>query len=297
MGSPGTRATATDRADAPHPPGVRVALTIGRGRAGLWRAAARRTVRSVQGCSERPRACAPCPARDPRGRGRHSCPSCSSRPLAACTSGACPGSGAPRGVRVRRTARHGATRPPRGRSTCAPGRGEGLYVLPRPTQSRPARSARAWWACSGLPLWPRGWYPADSPALSSTRCCGRRGPPACLGDSPACVGHLGRVPGGLEGENPILEAAIGPSATGSGACGGSTVLGGHGEVRGILICIPGESRPCSYGSGAGRVPIARLAEAPFTRTPRRHARHRARSAPTRSGARGSRAVLADPKCL
>ena len=151
-------------------------------------------------------------------------------------------------------------------------------MLPRPTQSRPARSARAWWACSGLPLWPRGWYPADSPALSSTRCCGRRGPPACLGDSPACVGHLGRVPGGLEGENPILEAAIGPSATGSGACGGSTVLGGHGEVRGILICIPGESRPCSYGSGAGRVPTARLAEAPFTRTPRRYARHRARSA-------------------
>ena len=164
VGSPGTRATATDRADAPHPPGVRVALTIGRGCAGLWRAAARRTVRSVQGCSERPRACAPCPARDPRGRGRHSCPSCSSRPLAACTSGACPGSGAPRGVRVRRTARHGATRPPRGRSTCAPGRGEGLYVLPRPAQSRPARSARAWWACSGLPLGPRGWYPADGSA-------------------------------------------------------------------------------------------------------------------------------------
>ena len=119
-------------------------------------------VRSVQGCSERLRACAPCPARDPRLRGRHPRPSCSSRPLAACTSGTCPGSGAPRGVRVRRTARRGAARPPRRRSTCAPGHGEGLYVVPRPTQSRPARSARAWWACSGAPLGPRGWYPADS---------------------------------------------------------------------------------------------------------------------------------------
>ena len=72
------------------------------------------------------------------------------------------GSGAPQGVRVRRTARRGAARHPRGRSTCVPGRGEGLYVVPRPTQSRPARSARAWWACSGAPLGPRGWYPADS---------------------------------------------------------------------------------------------------------------------------------------
>ena len=118
----------------------------------------------AEGCSERPRACAPCPARDPRVRGRHPRPSCSARPLAACTSGACSGSGAPRGVRVRRTARRGAARPPRRRSTCAPGHGEGLYVLPRPAQSRPARSARAWWACSGLPLGPRGWYPADSSA-------------------------------------------------------------------------------------------------------------------------------------
>jgi hypothetical protein len=197
---------------------------------------------------------------------------------------------------VRRTARRGAARPPvRAEHVRARTRGGALYVLPRPAQSRPARSARAWWACSGLPLGPRGVV--SSGQLRSTRCCGRRGPPACLRGSPACVGHLGRAPGGLEGENPILEAAIGPSATGSGACGGSTVLGGHGEVRGVLICIPGESRPCLYGSGAGRVPTARLAEAPFTRTPRRYARHRARSAPTRSGARGSRAVLADPKCL
>ena len=66
------------------------------------------------------------------------------------------------GLVVRRTARRGAARPPRGRSTCAPGRGEGLYVVPGPTQSRPARSARAWWACSGLSLGPRGWYAADS---------------------------------------------------------------------------------------------------------------------------------------
>ena len=163
-GSSWARVAASGRAAAPRPSGVRVALTIGRGRVGLWRAAALRTVRSVQGCGVRPRACAPCPARDPRVRGRQPSPSCSSRPLAACTSGTRPGSGAPRGVRVRRTARHGATRPPRGRSTCAPGHGEGLYVVLRPTQSRPARSARAWWACSGLPLGSRGWYPADSSA-------------------------------------------------------------------------------------------------------------------------------------
>ena len=164
MGSPGTRATATDRADAPHPPGVHVALAVGRGRVGLWRAAARRTVRGVQGCSERPRACAPCPARDPRVRGRQPRPSCSSCTLAACTSGTCRGLGRFEGLVVRRTACRGAARPPRGRSTCAPGHGEGLYVVLRPTQSRPARSARAWWACSGLPLGPRGWYPADSSA-------------------------------------------------------------------------------------------------------------------------------------
>ena len=73
--------------------------------------------------------------------------------------------------------------------------------------------------------------------------------------------------------------------------------GPHGEVRGILISVLGHSGPSLYGSGAGRVSIARLAEAPFTRAPRRSARHRARSAPTRSGARGPRAVLADAKCL
>ena len=107
----------------------------------------------------------------------------------------------------------------------------------------------------------------SSGQLESTRCCECRGPLACLGGSPACAGHRRRVPGGLEGENRILEAATGPPATGSGACGGCTVLGGHGEVRGVLICIPGESRPCLYGSGPGRVPIARLAEPPVTRTP------------------------------
>ena len=97
-GSSWARVAATGRAAAPRPSGVHVALAVGRGRVGLWRAAARHTVRSVQWCSERSRACAPCPARDPRVRGRHPRPSCSSRPLAACTSGTRPGSGAPRGA-------------------------------------------------------------------------------------------------------------------------------------------------------------------------------------------------------
>jgi hypothetical protein len=73
----------------------------------------------------------------------------------------------PRAPRGARGAPHGPPRSsatPRGQSTCGPGRGEGLYVPPRPAQPRLARSARAWWACSGLPLGPRGWYPADSSA-------------------------------------------------------------------------------------------------------------------------------------
>ena len=32
---------------------------------------------------------------------------------------------------------------------CVPLRSETLYVLLRPTQSRPVRSARTWWPCSG----------------------------------------------------------------------------------------------------------------------------------------------------
>ena len=48
--------------------------------------------------------------------------------------------------------------------------------------------------------------------------------------------------------------------------------GPHGEVRGILISVLGHSGPSLYGSGAGRVSIARLAETPFTRPPRRSAR-------------------------
>ena len=48
--------------------------------------------------------------------------------------------------------------------------------------------------------------------------------------------------------------------------------GDPGEVRGILISVLGHSGPSLYGSGAGRVSIARLAETPFTRPPRRSAR-------------------------
>ena len=107
----------------------------------------------------------------------------------------------------------------------------------------------------------------SSGQLGATRRCGRRGPPPCLGGSPACAGHRRRVPGGLEGENRILRADIGPPATGSGACGGSTILGPPGEVRVVLISILGHSGPSLYGSGASRVSIARLAGSPVTRTP------------------------------
>ena len=108
----------------------------------------------------------------------------------------------------------------------------------------------------------------SSGQLRSTRCCGRRGHLACLGGSPECVEHLGRVPGGLEGEIRIFEGVIEPPATGFGVRGGVRRSGPNGEVRGILISVLGHSGPSLYGSGAGRVSIARLAEAPFTRAPR-----------------------------
>ena len=144
------------------------------------------------------------------------------------------------GLSVPHTARHGAARPPRGRSTCAPGREEGLYVVQRPTRSRPACSARAWWACSGAPLGPRV---VSSGPLGSSRCCGCRGPPACLGGSPECVGHLCRVSGGLERDIRILEAATEPPVAGFGAWRGVRRSGPHSEVRDILISILGHSGP------------------------------------------------------
>ena len=55
--------------------------------------------------------------------------------------------------------------PPRRRSTCATRRGEMLYVVPRPAQSRPTCSACASLACSSLSSsrWPpRGWHPAGA---------------------------------------------------------------------------------------------------------------------------------------
>ena len=129
-------------------------------------------------------------------------------------------------------------------------------------------------AGSGIPLRPRGRYPAD---VSLDRCCGCRGHQACLGGSPECVWHISRVSGGLERENRISEAAIEPPRAGFDACGGCTVLGLHGELPGILISILGQPRPSLYGSGPGRVSIAQPAEVPFSCAPRRSARHRARS--------------------
>ena len=135
----------------------------------------------------------------------------------------------------------------------------------------------------------------SSGQLGATRRCGRRGPPACLRGSPECAGHRRRVPGGLEGENRILEAATEPPATGFGARRGVRRSGPHGEVRGILISVLGLSGPSLYGSGAGRVSISHLGRIFCSRAPRRSARHTAGSAPTKSGARRQRAILADQK--
>ena len=53
----------------------------------------------------------------------------------------------------------------------------------------------------------------------------------------------------------------------SGGGGGAPFWASHSEVRDILISILGHSGPSLYGFGASRVPIARLAEPPVTRTP------------------------------
>ena len=138
--------------------------------------------------------------------------------------------------------------------------------------ARRARGGRA-----RAPPW--GLGVVRSGQLAAARCCGCRGPPVCLGGSRECVGHLSRVPGGLEREISILEAATEPPAAGFGAWRGVRRSGPHSEVRAILISILGHSGPSLYGSGASRVPIDRLPEAPLLRAPRRSARHAAQ--PTR----------------
>jgi hypothetical protein len=80
------------------------------------------------------------------------------------------GSGALRGPpRCRATPAQGHRR-----STCTPGREEGLYVVLRPAQSRPTRPARTWLACSGHSSWrrpPRGWRSAAHTASSTQVAC------------------------------------------------------------------------------------------------------------------------------
>ena len=141
-------------------------------------------------------------------------------------------------------------------------------------------------------------YPLAILSQSLCRCGGASAWPWRLGGSPVYGGHRCRVPMSRRREIPVSEAATEPNLPRSRVRwlrGGSTVLGGHGEVRGVLICIPGESRPCLYGSGPGRAPIARLAEPPVTRTPRRYARHRARSAVRPNRGRGGHARSSPPQ--
>jgi len=67
-----------------------------------------------------------------------------------------------------------------------------------------------------------------------------------------------------------MATSLGRIATPRGTCHGErAVLGRHGEVRGILISVLGSSRPSLYGSGRGRVSIARLAHPPSWCAPRR----------------------------
>ena len=180
------------------------------------------------------------------------------------------------GARAHRDARRGSTwsRDPPGHAPHA----------------RRARGRRA-----RAPPW--GLGVVRSGQLGAARCCGCRGPPACLGGSPEGAGHLSRVPGGLEREIPNQEAATEPPAAGFGAWRGVRRSGPHSEVRGILISVLGLSGPSLYGSGPGHVSISHLGRLSWSRAPRRSARHTAGSAPTKSRPRGLRAILADQKGL
>ena len=60
--------------------------------------------------------------------------------------------------------------------------------------------------------------------------CARRPPPWHLGDPVGCAGQLRRVPGGLEHENPISEAATGSPPAVSGACGARALPGRTTDV-------------------------------------------------------------------
>ena len=170
------------------------------------------------------------------------------------------------GLSVPHTARHGAARPPRGRSTCAPGREEGLYVVQRPTRSRPACSARAWSACSGTPLGPRGWYAADSsgrPGVVGAEAL-RRAWVALLRARGISAGYQGGWNARSLTRRPPPNL---PPVAGFGAWRGVRRSGPHSEVRDILISILGHSGPSLYGFGASRVSIDRLAEAPLLCAP------------------------------
>ena len=106
-----------------------------------------------------------------------------------------------------------------------------------------------------------------------------------------------------------MATSLGRIATPRGTCHGErAVLGRHGEVRGILISILGWSRPSLYGSGRGRVSIARPAHPPFWCTPRRslcpprcaaksraRIRH-ARSSPTQTACGGNPRSQRPPGC-
>jgi len=258
---------------------------------------------------------------------------------------------APRGVRVRHTARRGAARPPRrviggaralrdARRGCTwswdlpshaqharrargwraratrrgggrPGGGvqrriqrhrpksrasrrEALYSVLRPTQSRPACSARAWWACSDAPLGPRGgiqrtvrlhpvlWVSRPSGVLgwlswvrrasrSGTRGAGRR--ESHFGGRHRTSCYRVRC---WRGGAPFWASRRGTRHPDIG----SRPFGA------VFIWIRGRS--CIDRSSS---------RGPLHARPAALCRHRARSAPTRSGARGPRAVLADAKCL
>ena len=128
-----------------------------------------------------------------------------------------------------------------------------------------------------------------------------RGPWASPGVPLEWLGRLQFVPGGLEGENRILEAATESPTAVFDACGAA----GHVPSRAarLTLCrtrvpVLGLSSAVEHAIGSGRVSFAdpgrRLK---FSRAPRRSVRQSAWSAPARSRARRARAVLADPKGL
>ena len=197
VGSPGAGATSTDRADAPHPSGVHVALAVGHGRVGLRHAPRGHLPhckRSMQGCSERPRACAPCPARILLYAGGTLAPRAPPAPSRRAHRALAWAQVRLEGLLVRRTARHCGVTPTQAEHVRTGTRGGALRTWSRdpPSHAPHARRARGRrarafrWGLGGgtqrtARLDPSLWLPRPSGVLAWLSCVRGASPPGTRG--------------------------------------------------------------------------------------------------------------------